>query len=191
MLHFFVFSPDVKDTVYKVFHEHGIPLGISTTDNLSLAVEYPMVAPISGGEWKIGPPFPLLNITKRILSLSEKVSPRQKISTAPRTEARLLCFTEQKSNWHLPIGETQRIHGLTTSEEDDVIHIMATSPAVLYSLNLKDNCLVETSFDKFADAAFYLNQSELQLASLNNLIFIYDREVCFINVYIRMNVHLD
>jgi hypothetical protein len=165
----------VKELITRVFHEHGIPLGASV-NNIALAVEQPLAAPIFGGEWKLLEPC-APNVVKKSVGLSGNFSSRGTNSQLSPTEARLLWFSEQKTNWKLPIGETQWIHGLVASEENDFIHILTTSPAVLYSLDLKTNSLLETQLDRFVDSGFYANQCRLQIAAMKNQIMIFDPEV--------------
>jgi hypothetical protein len=164
----------VKELITRVFHEHGIPLGASV-NNIALAVEQPLAAPIFGGEWKLLEPC-APNVIKKSVGLSGNFSSRGTNSQLSPTEARLLWFSEQKTNWKLPIGETQWIHGLVASE-NDFIHILTTSPAVLYSLDLKTNSLLETQLDRFVDSGFYANQCRLQIAAMKNQIMIFDPEV--------------
>jgi hypothetical protein len=171
---------EVKELITRVFHEHGIPLGASV-NNIALAVEQPLAAPIAGGEWKILEPY-APNVEKKTVGLTGRFSSRGTNSRLSPTEARLLWFSEEKTNWKLPIGETQWIHGLVASEENDFIHILTTSPAVLYSLDLKTNSLLETHLDHFVDSGFYANQCRLQIAAMNNQIMIFDPEVIFLNI---------
>lgn len=164
----------MKEIITRVFHEHGIPLG-ANVNNIALAVEQPLSAPISGGEWKISqtnePPLS----TKKTIGLSGKFNARGTTTSLSSKEARLLWFTEQKTNWKLPIGETQWIHGVGAS--GDKVHVLATSPSVLYSLDIKENRLTETQLDRFIDSGYYANQCRLQLATMNDQVMIYDPEV--------------
>ncbi len=164
--------------ITRVFHEHGIPLGASA-NNVTLAVEEPLTAPISGGQWTILPPYVPPFRTKKTIGFSGIFPARGINSILSPTEARLLWFSEQKTNWKLPIGETQWIHGVVTSEKNDLIHVLTTSPAVLYSLNLKTNHLMETQLDRYIDSGFYANQCRLQIASMKDQIGVFDPEVEF------------
>ena len=166
----------MKEVITRVFHEHGLPFGASV-NNVALAVELPLAAPIPGGEWKILPPYAPSFMTKKTVGLSGKFSARGTSSVLSSTEARLLWFSEQIKNWKLPIGETQWIHGLVTSGKDDLVHVLTTSPAVLYSLDLKTNRLMETQLDRYIDSGFYANQCRLQLTAANDQIFVFDPEV--------------
>lgn len=162
--------------VTRVFHEHGIPLGASV-DNVALAIEQPLAAPISGGEWKILQSYAPSSVTQKTIGLSGKFSSRGRNTPLSPTEARLLWFTEEKTNWKLPLGDTQWIHGVAASEESDSIHILTTSPSVLYSLDLKENRLLETQLDRYIDSGFYANQCRLQMATLKDKVTIFDPEV--------------
>lgn len=114
-------------------------------------------------------------MTNKTIGLSGKFAARGRNTALSPTEARLLWFTEEKTNWKLPLGETQWIHGLVAS--GDAVHILTTSPSVLYSLDLKANRLIETQLDRYIDSGFYANQCRLQIASLNDKIAIFDPEV--------------
>lgn len=164
--------------ITRVFHEHGIPLGASA-DNVALAIEEPLTAPVSGGDWKILEPSPPLVYTKKKIGMSGGFSARGKSSSLPATEARLLWFTEQKSNWKLPLGEAQTIHSFSVNQGTGVAYVLTTSPATLYSLNIKDNVLVETPLDRYIESGFYANHSKLQLNTLKDQVAIYDPEVQF------------
>jgi hypothetical protein len=162
--------------ITRVFHEHGIPLGASA-DSIALAIEEPLVPPVSGGEWKILEPSIPLVYTKKKVGLSGGFSAQGKSSTLPSTEARLLWFTEQKSNWKLPLGEAQVIHSLSVNQDSGIVYILATSPSVLYSLNIKDDILVETPLDRCIESGFYVNHSKLQMTALKDQVAIFDPEV--------------
>uniref|UniRef100_A0A0P6CK90 von Willebrand factor A domain-containing protein 8 n=1 Tax=Daphnia magna TaxID=35525 RepID=A0A0P6CK90_9CRUS len=181
---FDAYSPEAKELIIRVFHENGIPLGASV-NNFSLAVQQPLAAPIFGGQWKILPSH-AANAAKRPVGLSGAFSARGTSSLLVPTEARLLWFSEQKTNWKLPIGETQWIHGLVTSKENTV-HILTTSPAVLYSLDLKTNRLLETQLDRFIDPGFYANQCRLQLSAMKDQILIFDPERCKLVMFDYIN----
>lgn len=160
--------------ITRVFHENGIPLGASV-NNVSLAIQQPLAAPIFGGHWKILP-HSTANAAKKHVGSSGTFPARGTSSVLAPTEARLLWFSEQKINWKLPIGETQWIHGLVTSNENTV-HVLTTSPAVLYSLDLKTNRLLETQLDRYIDPSFYSNQCRLQLSAMKDQIMVFDSEV--------------
>ena len=174
--------------ITRVFHEHGIPLGASV-DNIALAIEEPLASPVSGGEWKILEPSEPLVHTKKKIGLSGGFLAHAKSSALPATEARLLWFTEQKSNWKLPLGEAQVIHCLSVNQDSGVVYILATSPSVLFSLNIKDDLLVETPLDRFIQSGFYTNHSKLQMATLKDQVAIFDPEVRTpLNIFYILNL---
>ena len=105
-------SNEVKETIIRVFHQHGIPLGASAS-NVALAVDIPLKEPISGGQWTISEPSTVSTWNKSIGSLG-MFSTGGSLSSFPPTEARLLWFTEQKFNWKLPLGDTQ-VHSSFTN----------------------------------------------------------------------------
>lgn len=160
--------------ITKVFHEHGIPLGASA-NNVALATEMPLNPPVAGGEWKILEASPI-SASRTTLGTSGRFSVRGKTSALPGTEARLLWFTEQKTNWKLPMGEAQIVQQLSVDAGKGVTHVLTTSPSVLYSLDMSNNNLVETPMDRFLDSAFS-NRFRLQMACLKDQLAIFDPDV--------------
>lgn len=167
--------------VTRVFHENGIPLGASV-DNVALAIEQPLSAPISGGEWKILQSYAPLSVTKKTIGLSGKFAAQGRSSPLSPSEARLLWFTEQKTNWKLPITETQWIHGVAASEDSNFVHVVTTSPAVLFSVDLKSSTLVETQLDRYIDSGFYANQCRLQMVAMKDKVAVFDPEVTYFDM---------
>ena len=157
----------------RVFHQHGIPLGASA-NNVLLSVETPLQDPVAGGEWKIEDPLELTIHTKPIVK-SGRFQTRGSSSAFSPNEGRLLWFTEQKSNWKLPLGDTQLLQGVAV--EKNMIHVVTTSPAVMYSIDVEGKRMLETHLDQHLDAGFYRNQSKLKVASLKDGVLVFDPEV--------------
>lgn len=170
-------SNEVKETIMRVFHEQGIPLGAST-NNVALAVQVPLAAPVIGGEWTIRDPLTVTS-WKKPLGSTGRFSTPVASSNFPPSEARLLWFTEQKHNWKLPFGDTQFVHGVAVTD-NNMINVVTTSPAVMYSIDVKDKQLIVTPLDRYLDIGFYNNISNLQIATLKNVILIFDPEVTYV-----------
>ena len=171
---FDAYNPEAKEIITRVFHQHGIPLGASI-DNVALAQELPLSDPVSGGRWQIMEPT-IPSATQKDMSFAGKFTVRVDRSSLAPTEARLLWFTEEKQNWKLDFGEVQNLQAL--SARDGVIHVLTTSPAMLFSLNTKTNDLFESHLDRYLDAGYYsASAGRFQMANLSDSVLIYDSEV--------------
>jgi len=170
---FDAYSTEVKETIMRVFHEQGIPLGASS-NNIALAVQMPLEGPIAGGQWTMRDPLSVTSWRKTIGSTG-RISTPAASSKFPATEARLLWFTEQKHNWKLPFGDTQFVHGAAVTD-NHLIHVVTTSPAVMYSIDAEDKQLTVTPLDRFLDVGFYQQMSNLQVATLKNVVLVFDPE---------------
>ena len=171
---FDAYSPQVKETITRVFHQHGIPLGASI-NSVALAQEMPLSDPVSGGRWQIAEPVSLLP-TAREVGFSGKFSIRVVRSEFAKTEARLLWFTEEKCNWKLPFGEVQAVQELAAS--DGIVHVLATNPSVLFSVDVKGDVLSESHLDRYLDAGYYgtSHKGRFELSSHRDVVLVYDGE---------------
>jgi len=174
-------SNEVKETIMRVFHEQGIPLGAST-NNIALAVQLPLEGPVTGGQWTIRDPLNV-NSWKRAIGSTGRFSTPTASSSFPASEARLLWFTEEKFNWKLPLGDTQYVHGVAVTD-NHMIHVVTTSPAVMYSIDTEDKQLIVTPLDRYIDVGFYNNMSNLQITTLKNSTLIFDPEVTCMTVQV-------
>lgn len=161
--------------ITKVFHEHGIPLGASV-NNVALATEMPLAPAVSGGTWEILEGSSVSS-TRRPLGTPGTFGARGRSSSLPGKESRLLWFTEEKKSWKLPLGELQTIQRMAVDKEKGNLHILTTSPSVLYSVNLEENRLTETPFDRFIDSAHVTHRSRFQMAVLGGKVAVFDPEV--------------
>ncbi|KAG0722072.1 von Willebrand factor A domain-containing protein 8 [Chionoecetes opilio] len=146
VLDFDSWAGDAKETLVRVMHRHGIPIGTSPR-NISLAKKIPLPAPTLAATWQV--------LAQRhtgktgLVRLPIDASPiRYRRPTqvnvshleADAVQARSSVFTEQQSYWALPLYETALVTdvavspGGTQDSLDDTIHVTTVAPAALYSL---------------------------------------------------------
>lgn len=172
------FSTGVKDVIQRVFHENGIPLG-SSPDNVALAVSEPLPPAEQRGEWRISQhPLPS-NYTTRSVTWSGNFAVQRSNTQLSANDARLLWFTEQKSNWKLPLGDVQTVNDLVVDQERGVVHVLATRPPALFSLDINSNQLTTAALDRHFESGYNSQQCRLQTSFLNGEVIIFNPQVFF------------
>lgn len=173
---FILCSTGVRDVIHRVFHENGIPLG-SSPENVALAASEPLPPAQSRGEWKISGDVLPSSYTTRSVKWARNISAHRSTSQLKSTDARLLWFTEQRSNWKLPLGDVQTVNDLAVDKERRVLHVLATRPAALFSLNLDSNELVTTALDRLLETSYSSEQCRFQMGFLNGLVIVFNPQV--------------
>lgn len=142
-------------------------------NNVQLARQVPMEKAIDAGKWTIMKPE-MVRSTSKILTSPGLFSVRVDKSALAPSQTRLLWFTEQKFQWMLPLGDSQNVHASTVSE-NGIIHVLATNPSMLFSIDVKSNGLSQTHLD--GHLQYYgAPDNRLSIFSLKNRLLIYDSE---------------
>ncbi|GLG92294.1 Uncharacterized protein GBIM_00022, partial [Gryllus bimaculatus] len=149
---FDTYSQEVQDTLTEVLQKNGIPLHVHT-NKINLAKEFPLPPLQQAGEWKVTHPSPptILPVEERFLRTKTPITLRKYQHPLDLTEARGSVFSEMQSYWVVPVGETGIVAGLAVSksfENDplkDWIHVMATNPMKLFSMQSSGKDIHELS----------------------------------------------
>ncbi|XP_042236264.1 von Willebrand factor A domain-containing protein 8-like isoform X2 [Homarus americanus] len=142
---FDTWSGDAKDTLIRVMHHHGIPVGTSP-NSVNLAKKLPLPEPKLTGMWQVARQRPkgktaLIQLPVESSSIRLKGPVQLSVFHQPVdvTEARSAVFTEQQSYWPLPLYETALVTDIAVSPGgtqdplDDCVHVATVAPAAVYS----------------------------------------------------------
>ncbi|XP_044576312.1 von Willebrand factor A domain-containing protein 8 [Cotesia glomerata] len=153
------YSAEVFDTLVKILHKNGIPIG-TDVNNIALAKEFPLPDVKFGGSWNISQEKILIHVQEQFVKLSSPFYPERKIDYLDRVETRSAWFTEMQSYWTIPHGENEYVIGLAVTKSpkndgiDDRIHVLTMNPLCISTMTLiskqVDQILLSSfvSFDK-------------------------------------------
>ncbi|KAK7080894.1 von Willebrand factor A domain-containing protein 8 [Halocaridina rubra] len=146
VLDFDSWSGDAKETLIRVMHRYGIPVGSSPHD-VNLAKKLPLPEPKLAATWQVvrqrlGSKTALMQLPVELSQLTYKNSLQLQVyhHTVDVSEARSAVFSEQHSYWPLPLRDTALITdiavtpGGTQDPLDDCVHIATIAPSAVYSL---------------------------------------------------------
>ncbi|CAL4081731.1 unnamed protein product, partial [Meganyctiphanes norvegica] len=139
-------SGEAKETLIRVMHRHGIPVGTSP-NSINLAVKLPLGEPVMSATWQVIQQRP--NAKAQLIKLPVETSnikyksPLQ-VSVyhdeVDISEARAAVFSEQHSYWPIPIYESATVTDIAVTTKgtddslDDSVHIATVTPVALYSV---------------------------------------------------------
>lgn len=145
VLDFDSWSGDAKETLIRVMHRHGIPVGTSS-HNVSLAKKLPLPVPKLAATWQVvrqkpGSKTALMQLPVESSHIKYKNSFRLSVfhHTVDVSEARSAVFSEQHSYWPLPLHETSLVTDIavipsgTEDPLDDCVFVSTVAPAAVYS----------------------------------------------------------
>ncbi|KAB7495808.1 von Willebrand factor A domain-containing protein 8 [Armadillidium nasatum] len=142
---FDTWSGEAKETVIKVMHKYGIPVG-ATASNVNLAKRFPLPDPVLACTWRIQKtksPTPSRELPVATSSIEYKGPLKVGVyeDYLSPSENRSSVFTEQQNFWSLPIYETCIISGIASNyaadskgKEQYGVHVATLSPFALYSI---------------------------------------------------------
>ena len=61
--------------------------------------------------------------------------------------------------------------------ESNIIHVITSSPAMMYSIDVEEKQLISTHLDRHLDTGYHGDSSRFQIAALKNLVLVFDPEV--------------
>lgn len=181
VLDFDSWSGDAKETLVRVMHRHGIPIGTSST-NVNLAKKIPLPEPILAAGWQViaqrhRGKTALMRLPVDTSYLKYKSPAWLNVShhEVDAVQARSSVFTEQQSYWPLPLYETALVNDVAVSlggsqdSLDDTIYVTAVAPAALYSLVPKGTKeLKQMLLHEFLPRYRSAYQPRLKVASLHD-----------------------
>ena len=144
------YSEETFDTLVSVLHEHGIPIGTSST-NIALAKEISLPESKISATWNFSNKQDVLRVQEKYIKLKPPISLSQKILSLDRVEARSALFTELQSYWTIPISDTAVVAGLSVIKgtkadgKDDVINVLTTNPLKIFSMIQESDKVQETT----------------------------------------------
>ncbi|KAF4526552.1 hypothetical protein B566_EDAN009123 [Ephemera danica] len=158
------YSQEVKETLVKTLHKHGIPLGTQPL-SISLGKELPLPKYKMSGKWQIqhGSSNDLfkpqhLPIEERYLKLKGALNLPNRVHMLDKIEARSASFSEQQSYWSLPLVEPNVVASVAVErgpENDatkDKIHVLVVNPASLYSMKASGDQIHEIGLQPVLDS---------------------------------------
>ncbi|XP_076068942.1 von Willebrand factor A domain-containing protein c12.2 isoform X2 [Oratosquilla oratoria] len=139
-------SSETKETVVRVMHRHGIPVGASPT-NINLSQKVTLAEPAMTAMWQIvrqrkAGKTQLMHLPTETSTLKYKGPIYFNVfrHAMDMTEARAAVFTEQQRYWTLPMHETALVtdvavsRGGTLDPLDDTLYVVTAAPVALYTM---------------------------------------------------------
>ncbi|XP_015436768.1 PREDICTED: von Willebrand factor A domain-containing protein 8 [Dufourea novaeangliae] len=163
------YSKEIFDTLVSVLHKHGIAIGTSP-NNISLAKEISFPEHKISIIWDILKKENILPVQERYIKFRSPIRLTQNNLPLDRVDARSTLFSELQSYWTIPISDYGMVAGLTVAKgakgdgTDDTIHILASNPLRIFSINQESDRIKETVIQNVISAD---NRSIFKMATDN------------------------
>lgn len=145
---FDTYNKETQETVVKVLNKHGIPLN-AQLQNIHLAKEFNISAPKLMAEWstvrimtsrKDKDRKSQLKVRNQDIGIKGPIHRKALSYPLNKVDSRAVAFTEQTSNWILPMSETNIIADVAVAKSNnqfqDLIFAVTCNPTMLYSMSL-------------------------------------------------------
>uniref|UniRef100_A0A1I7YH63 VWFA domain-containing protein n=1 Tax=Steinernema glaseri TaxID=37863 RepID=A0A1I7YH63_9BILA len=136
---FDAFSSDAMEQIGEIFHKHGIPLGVSRTNQVYLSVKHAIPKMTSYGTWGlrnnvVPVRVDVENYPCRISSHTDVFAPKFDLETR---HMRSTFFSEQEQMWQLPLLDVNICSDVVASNdsENPFIAVATVNPPILYHIS--------------------------------------------------------